>query len=121
MSQTITPPPPSAAPRADGQMAMVVYILYLIPNPAITHVIGLIMAYVGRDNAPDWVRTHYTFQIYTFWLILLYFVISLALCLVLIGFVLLPLVGVLLIVRCALGLVYWSRSEPYPRPTNPLF
>jgi uncharacterized membrane protein len=121
MSQTVSPPPPAAAPRADGQMAMVIYILYLLPNPAITHIVGLVLAYVGRDNAPDWVRSHYTFQIYTFWLILLYFVISLALCLVVIGLFLLPLVGVLLIVRCALGLVYWSRSEPYPRPTNPLF
>ena len=118
MSQT--PPPPPASSSADAQMAMVVYILYLLPT-GITHIVGVIMAYVARDNAPEWVRSHYTFQIYTFWLILLYFVISAFLCLVLIGFLLLPLVGVLLIVRCALGLVYWSRSEPYPRPTNPLF
>lgn len=112
--------PPVAAPLPpaadDGrQMAMAVYILYLIPI-GLTHIIGLVLAYVSRETAADWLKSHYTFQIRTFWIGLLYFLVALLMCVILIGFALLPLVGVWLILRCAIGLTYWSRGQPYPRP-----
>jgi uncharacterized membrane protein len=74
MTETIAPPPAPAPPSApapaaadDRQMAMVIYILYLVPA-GITHIVGLILAYVSRESAPPWLKTHYTLQIRTFWI-----------------------------------------------------
>ena len=111
-----TPPEPVFTHGADEQMLpLVIYILYLIPI-GVTHIVGLVMAYVARDTAPEWLRSHYTFQIRTFWIGLLYFCIAGVLCVVLIGFVLLPVVVIWFIVRCALGLARLSRRQPYPTP-----
>ena len=98
-------------------MALVIYVLYLIPI-GITHIVGLVMAYVARDTAPEWLRSHYTFQICTFWIGLLYFGIAGVLCVILIGFALLPVVAIWFIVRCALGLVRLSQRQPYPNPNS---
>jgi uncharacterized membrane protein len=112
------PPEPVFVQGGDEQtLALVIYILYLIPI-GITHIVGLVMAYVARDTAPEWLRSHYTLQIRTFWIGLLYFAIAGVLCVVLIGFALLPVVAVWFIVRCALGLVRLSQRQPYPNPQS---
>jgi uncharacterized membrane protein len=126
MTET-TPTPPAATPplppnagamvNDERQMALVVYILYLVPV-GVTHVIGVILAYVAREAAPDWLKSHYTFQIRTFWIGLLYFVVACCLCVILIGFLLLPVVYVWFVVRSALGLSRLVRTEPYPTPEN---
>jgi uncharacterized membrane protein len=116
--QPPAPPPPPASPMADErQTALIVYILMLVPFVVfVTHVVGLVIAYVSRDTAPDWLKSHYTYQINTFWMGLLYMVVACFLCLILIGFLLVPLVVVWYIVRCALGLARLMRNEPYPNP-----
>jgi len=43
------------------------------------------MAYVNRADAPDWVRSHYRFQIRTFWIGLLYGAVSLLTAIIVIG------------------------------------
>jgi len=111
-------PPPANTPLADErQMAFVVYLIYLaalaIPPLAIA---GLVLAYVNRETAPDWLKSHYTFQVRTFWITLLYWVISIALCIVIVGFVLLLATVALYIVRCALGLNRLLQREAYPNP-----
>lgn len=109
------PPPPIIAGDDERMMALVIYVLYLIPF-GVTHIVGLVMAYVARDTAPDWLKSHYTFQIRTFWIGLLYFLGACLLCVLLIGFVLLPVVVIWFIVRCALGLARLLRREAYPTP-----
>lgn len=108
----------SSAFTDDRQMALIVYILFLIAPFAfhITGIVGLVLAYVNRDTAPDWLKSHYTLQIHTFWLSLLYGVIAGVLCLMLIGFVLIPVVLIWYVVRCALGLSRLMRGEAYPTP-----
>lgn len=55
-------------PTTEGT-AKTVYILYLVGIVfAITGIIGVIMAYVNKDDAPEWLKTHYEFQIRTFWI-----------------------------------------------------
>jgi uncharacterized membrane protein len=117
MSQSYQPPPgpPPAAIDNERQMALIIYILFLVPV-GITHVIGVIMAYVARDSAPAWLRTHYTYLIRTFWMGLLYFVGACVLCFALIGLALLPLVFVWFVIRCAVGLIRLFRGEPIARP-----
>jgi uncharacterized membrane protein len=112
--------PSSAEPvftrdRDEAMLPLVIYILYLIPI-GVTHIVGLVMAYLSRDTAPEWLRSHYTFQIRTIWIGLLYCIVAGLLCFVLVGFLLFPVVAIWFIVRCALGLVRLSQREPYPNP-----
>lgn len=118
MSQSLDPaPPPATSPLVDDrQMALIIYVLFLAPLGGVTHVIGLIMAYVARDRAPDWLRSHYTYLIRTFWMGLLYFLAAGLLCVLLIGFALLPVVFLWFVVRCAVGLMRLMRNEAMPRP-----
>ena len=118
------PPPPSAPPPSSAfsderQMPLIVYILYLASFACgVTLIVGLVMAYVNRDTAPDWLKSHYTFQIRTFWIGLLYGCIAVLSCFILIGFLLLPAVAVWFIVRCALGISRLTRAEAYPTPQS---
>ena len=117
MSQSYEPAPPQNAPWLDErQMTLIIYILFLAPLGGLTHVIGLILAYVARSSAPPWLWTHYTYLIRTFWMGLLYFLAAGVLCALLIGFALLPVVFLWFIVRCAVGLMRLFRSEAIPNP-----
>jgi uncharacterized membrane protein len=119
MSETIVPSPnPPPRPVGDDrQMALIVYILLLIPfSLGITHIVGLVIAYTNRDTAPEWLKSHYTFQIRTFWLGMAYLLGAGLSVFLLIGFVLVPAVAVWYIVRCALGLSRLMRGEAYPDP-----
>jgi len=127
MSETLPPPTPAPSPPPPNpmldqrQMALVIYVLYLVPT-GVTHIVGLVLAYVSRDTAPEWLRSHYTLQIRTFWIGLLLFAVSVALCITIIGIIIgVPLMLATLvwfIVRCALGLARLLRNEPYPTPQN---
>ncbi|MET0534904.1 MAG: DUF4870 domain-containing protein, partial [Steroidobacter sp.] len=109
MNQVVTDRP------ANTGIATVIYVLYLVTIiSGITAIIGVIMAYMYRDEAPDWLRNHYDFQIRTFWLGLLYSVIAGILCLIFIGFVLFFVIAVWWIIRCVKGLRHLDRREPYP-------
>lgn len=95
----------------------VIYILYLVGIVVpLTSLVGVVMAYINRKNAPPWLETHYTFQIRTFWIGLLYSVISYLTTVVLIGFILLLAMFVWLIVRCVKGMQYLERRQPVPNP-----
>lgn len=102
--------------------AKVVYILYLVSIIiGITAIVGLIMAYVNKDEGPDWLRTHYRFQIRTFWIGALYLFIGVLLSQVIIGVFILLFLLVWLVVRCAKGLKYLEREQAYPEPAGWMF
>ena len=100
--------------------ANIVYILYLVAIiVGLTAVVGVIMAYVNRSEASTWLETHYRYQIRTFWIGLLYSLISAALMPVFfIGFVLAVLALIWWIARCAVGMKYLGRREPLPNPAS---
>lgn len=53
-------------------MVFAVYILYLVGTlVSVTHFVAVILAYVARGAAQDWLKSHYAFQIRTFWIGLL--------------------------------------------------
>ena len=87
----------------------------------ITGLIAVIMAYVNRKDAPEWVQTHYQFQIRTFWIGLLYAVIGGILSVVGIGLLILLFYLVWLIVRCVKGLKALDKNEPIENPTSWMF
>lgn len=103
-----------------GDNAKLIYILYLVSLlVGITSIIGLVMAYLNRGDARGtWAESHYTYQIRTFWIGLLYGFISVLLMFVLIGFLLILGVAIWWIVRCVKGLQWASAGQPVPDPQS---
>ena len=102
--------------------AKIIYILYLVGIViGITAIAGLIMAYVNRDGAPDWLKSHYQFQIRTFWIGALYLFIGVLLSQFIIGLFIILFWLLWLIVRCAKGVKYIDQKEAYPDPKGWMF
>ncbi|MCB1352723.1 MAG: hypothetical protein KDK03_08310 [Rhodobacteraceae bacterium] len=96
-----------------------IYVLYLLGFIfAITTVIGVVMAYVNRGKAAPWLDSHYTWAIRTFWIALLYALISALLSLVVIGVLGFIATAVWMIVRCVIGLQKIGRGEPIANPQS---
>lgn len=129
MTDTFSP----ARPEEDKALPAVVYGLYLLGfTNGITFIIGLIVAYVGRDSAGPVNESHFTFAIRSFWLSIAGFLLGLALLLVgiplsllligipimIVGGLILGAISVWFVVRCIAGIYYLSRGEAYPRPQS---
>ncbi len=98
---------------AEAGTAKTIYILYLVGL-----IVGVIMAYVNRGEAPGWVQSHYQMQIRTFWIGMLYGIISFATTFIIIGFLLGLFTLVWWIMRCAKGLKAASVGAPYENATT---
>ena len=128
---------PGADADANARLlTSIIYGLYLAGfiSGGLTSIAGVIMAYVVKGSAPEWARSHYTFQIWTFWiglglmLLLVPFVIAWVVTgavLSIVGIGILMLIATFFVIaapflwfaaRCAVGLSYSVQSQPYPRP-----
>ena len=105
--------------RVVTNMAKMVYILYLVSLVfGITSVVAVVIAYVNRNDAPAWLRSHYDFQIRTFWISIPFLLIGGLLSLILIGWLIILLWVVWLAVRCVKGLQVLERSQAHPDPES---
>ena len=118
-------PPPQTPRQTDRWLepgktnVQVVYFLYIAGMfIGISALIGIVIAYINRGKAGGWVESHYTWQIRTFWIGLLYSFVSVLLMIVAIGFVLIFAVAIWVIVRCVLGLQAANRDEPVRNPES---
>lgn len=84
-------------------------------------IIGVIIAYMNKDDAPAWLQTHYRFQIRTFWISLLMMLAGGLLWMVGIGALILLFWVFWLIMRCVKGIKYLDQHQPHPNPTTWLF
>lgn len=101
----------------EAATANTVYILYLVSLlVGITGIVGVIIAYASRAAAPEWVQTHYRFQIRTFWIGLLYTLVGVLTCIVVVGVFFLIFVAIWLIVRCVKGMQAISLGLPCEHP-----
>ena len=108
-------------PTTEGS-AKIVYILYLVGIIfGITGIIGVVMAYINRTDAPEWLQSHYQFQIRTFWIGALYMLIGVILTFVIVGYLVLLFWVVWLIVRCVKGMKSLDQKEAHPNPTGWMF
>jgi uncharacterized membrane protein len=108
----------STDPNQSGN-ANLIYILYLVSCVVgVTAIIGVVMAYMAKDDAPDWLRSHYHNQINIFWKGLLYMVIGAVLSIVLIGFLILLVAFIWYIIRIVKGMQSLAKGEPYPDPAS---
>ena len=125
MSNAQPTPQPNPPISTDGWLdpgpknAQLVYILYFVSMLiGITALVGVVIAYMNRGKLGGYVDTHYTWLIRTFWIGILYSLISLALAVLLIGFLLFLAVAVWFIVRLVKGLQSLSRGEPISDPQS---
>lgn len=107
---------------SERDLAVAAYLLMLgLPMGGIPPIIALVLAYIKRPESEDYLETHYTYQIRTFWIGLLASAISLLLCVILIGFVLLLAVFVWWIARVIYGLNILSKNQPIADPESLFF
>ena len=109
--------------KVPAKTASLIYILYLVGLviPVIPFIIGIVLAYMYRRDMTDWLESHNTFQIRTFWMALAASVLALVLTIVFIGWLVYVAVVVWLIVRCVKGLQGVARREPIPDPQTWMF
>jgi len=91
-----------------------VYVLYLagFVLGGLSTLVGLVFCYVNRGKADQVSQSHYRYAIRTFWIGLVYSLISSLLMLVGVGFLLILAVAVWLIIRCVKGLQASSAGKP---------
>jgi len=96
-----------------------IYILFLanIVVPFLG-LIGVVMAYVNKADAPEWLQTHYHFQIRTFWIGLLYVMVGAILSVIIIGWFIILFTIVWMIIRCVKGMKSLDAQEAHPNPTG---
>lgn len=108
--------------QVDTTWPMAVYVLYLVSLLiGITAVVGVIIAYVNRSSAPEWLQEHYRFQIRTFWIGLLYAFVGALTALILIGWLILLFTLVWFIVRCVKGMMYLNEKRAPADPGSWMF
>jgi uncharacterized membrane protein len=108
-----TPIVPAAQSPSTEKTAKIVYVLYLVSLVlGVTSIVGVVMAYIYEGDAPGWLKTHYRYQIRTFWIGLLYGLVGAILSLVVIGAAVLAFAVVWLVVRCVKGLQALERGQP---------
>jgi len=83
--------------------------------------IGVVMAYVNKADAPEWLQTHYQFQIRTFWIGLLYLFVGALLSIIIIGYLVILFTVVWIIVRCVKGMKFLDAQQAHPNPTGWMF
>jgi uncharacterized membrane protein len=111
----------SVDPNTRGN-ANLVYILYLVAIViGVTSIVGVIMAYVAKDQADPLLKSHYDNQINIFWKGLLYMLIGVVTSIIVIGFLVLLAALVWYIVRCVKGMQALSAGQPIENPGSWVF
>jgi uncharacterized membrane protein len=123
MEAAITLPYESQRPVvSDNAFAIVVYGLFGAGYfTAISALIGVIIAHMKVDDADPMLRSHYRFQIRTFWIGLLYLAIGVPLTMVLIGVPILVWWFVWSLVRIVKGFLLLVEHKAIGNPESWLF
>ena len=107
---------------SDNALVLIVYLFYGAGYfTVISALIGVIIAHVKVDDTDPVLRSHYQFQIRTFWIGLLYNAIGIPLCLVLIGFPILAWWLVWSLIRIVKGIIAVNECKPIANPRSWLF
>lgn len=110
--------PPAQESGFDMNRPSIISLLYLAGFvTGITGLVGVVLAHIWQgETQEEWMRSHYTYLIRTFWIALVAGLIAFVLSFVLIGMLLFPLIAVWVGVRSVLSLVKAQRREPMPDP-----
>lgn len=107
---------------SDYGLALIVYILYLIGFlTGVSAVVGLIVAWMQIERADPVSRTHFRFQIRTFWIGLLFIAAGVVTLQIAVGALILLWWAVWTAIRCVKGLLLLNAGEPIAVPESWLF
>ncbi|WP_018141566.1 MULTISPECIES: hypothetical protein [unclassified Thioalkalivibrio] len=108
---------PAVGPRKDTTMVTVVYVLYLVSFlTALTAIAGIIIAYIKRGESDAVSVSHFTYQIRTFWIGLLFAVLGVITSPIGIGFLILLALLIWMLVRCIKGLLANNDNRAIEQP-----
>ena len=83
--------------------------------------IGLVVAYVARSDAPSWQQGHYTFLIYPFWVGLALIVLGMMTWIFGVGIFLIWILPLWYLIRVVRGWVLLENRKTIPNPQSLLF
>ena len=107
---------------SDYGLALIVYILYLVGFlTGVSAVVGLIMATMQIERADPVSRSHFRFQIRTFWIGLLFVAAGAITLYIGIGALILLWWVAWTAIRCVKGLLLLNAGEPVAQPESWLF
>jgi uncharacterized membrane protein len=107
---------------SDNAFALIVYVLYCVGYfTVISALIGVIIAHVKVHDTDPVLRSHYRFQIRTFWIGLLYLAIGIPLSIVLIGIPVLVWWLLWSLIRIIKGIISVNEYKPIANPRSWLF
>lgn len=107
---------------SNSNLVLAIYVLYFVGYfTGITALIGVIIAHIQVGAADPITRSHYAFQIRTFWIGLGYIILGLLLSVVLVGFAILLWWFVWSLVRGVKGLLVLNEGKAIANPTSWLF
>jgi uncharacterized membrane protein len=113
---TVRPQPPLIS---NYGLVVTVYILYLFGFlTAITALVGVIIAYLQQNNTDPVCRSHFRFQVRTFWIGLVFLVVGLLMIHIVIGAFILLWWIIWTLMRCVKGLLALNTGEPIPNPNS---
>lgn len=116
------PPPPLPAKESNTQLALIVYILYFVGYiTGITALVGVIIAHVQIGEADPLLRSHYQFQIRTFWVGVLYVIIGVILSFIVIGAAVLLWWFIWSLIRNIKGVLALNEGRPIGHPASWMF
>lgn len=96
-----------------------VYILYFVGFlVGVTTIAGLIVAYLKRGEASPEAASHFTFQIRTFWIGFLFYVISAITMLILVGYLLALATFIWMLIRLIKGFMAAGEGKPIANPAT---
>lgn len=126
MSGIIIDQETEASSGTDRWLAGLIYVLYIlgVPSAGLSLLIGALIAYLRKPDAPGWLAEHYDFQIWTLIHAFVYVLISVALILTVIGAVIgglaLAIGGAFfwlwILIRCGVGLLRLVEGRGHPNP-----
>jgi uncharacterized membrane protein len=122
MSMDQPPPPPLPTKVSNNQLALIVYILYFASYiTGITALVGVIIAHVQVGKADPLLRSHYQFQIRTFWVGVLYVVMGVILTFIIVGIFVLLWYFIWSLIRNVKGVLALNEGRPIGKPTSWMF
>ncbi len=99
---------------ANKNITQVIYGLYAAAIlVGLTNIVAVVMNYIKREDMAGTIyESHFTWQIRTFWYSLLWGVIAGLLCLVVVGFFLIPIVFIWYVYRIVKGWLRLTEGKP---------
>lgn len=115
--------PPQKTQGFDANRPTIISLCYLGSFvTGISALIGIVLAHVWQGEAQeDWMASHYSYLIRTFWYSLIAGVVATLLSIIFIGLLLFPLIAIWFGVRSVMSLMKAQKREPMPDPQTLLF